>query len=90
VIDWWEWPEEVYPTYANGPDMLYLLTADSIVSEFTNHKLRVRLDGCFWLACYGNFGVNYLHKIIWNLKIIFELVVEHSKKCQQKTYCSFK
>jgi hypothetical protein len=39
-----EWPEEDYPIYANGPG--YVISsdiADSILSEFVEHKLRVRL-----------------------------------------------
>jgi hypothetical protein len=39
-----EWPEEDYPIYANGPG--YVISsdiADSILSEFVDHKLRVRL-----------------------------------------------
>ncbi|XP_047086258.1 hydroxyproline O-galactosyltransferase GALT6-like [Lolium rigidum] len=42
AVTYEEWPEEVYPTYANGPG--YVISsdiADSIVSEFTNHKLRL-------------------------------------------------
>ncbi|GFZ12074.1 Galactosyltransferase family protein [Actinidia rufa] len=37
-----EWPEEVYPPYANGPG--YIVTSDIahfIVSEFKKHKLRL-------------------------------------------------
>ncbi|KAF4376100.1 hydroxyproline O-galactosyltransferase GALT6 isoform X1 [Cannabis sativa] len=37
-----EWPEEVYPPYANGPG--YIMSSDiarSIVSEFRRHKLRL-------------------------------------------------
>ncbi|KAL3617999.1 hypothetical protein CASFOL_038320 [Castilleja foliolosa] len=37
-----EWPEEVYPTYANGPG--YIISSDianSIVSEFEKSKLRL-------------------------------------------------
>ena len=37
-----EWPEEVYPPYANGPG--YIISSDIakfIVSEFRRHKLRV-------------------------------------------------
>ncbi|KQK12625.1 hypothetical protein BRADI_1g04957v3 [Brachypodium distachyon] len=42
AVTYEEWPEEDYPTYANGPG--YVISsdiADSIVSEFTNHKLRL-------------------------------------------------
>ncbi|CAM0876999.1 unnamed protein product [Alopecurus aequalis] len=42
AVTYEEWPEEVYPTYANGPG--YVISsdiADSIVSEFTNDKLRL-------------------------------------------------
>ncbi|KAL3618052.1 Hydroxyproline O-galactosyltransferase galt6 [Castilleja foliolosa] len=38
-----EWPEEVYPTYANGPG--YIISSDianSIVSEFEKSKLIVQ------------------------------------------------
>jgi hypothetical protein len=57
-----EWPEEDYPIYANGPG--YVISsdiADSILSEFLNHKLRVSSVDCFWSALrdtnrgtYGN------------------------------------
>jgi hypothetical protein len=39
-----EWPEEVYPNYANGPG--YVISSDIaryIVSEFDNQTLRVRM-----------------------------------------------
>ncbi|XP_037436662.1 hydroxyproline O-galactosyltransferase GALT5-like [Triticum dicoccoides] len=42
AVTYEEWPEEDYPTYANGPG--YVISADiadSIVSEFTDHKLRL-------------------------------------------------
>lgn len=38
-----EWPEEVYPPYANGPG--YVLSSDiakNVVSDFEKHKLRVQ------------------------------------------------
>jgi hydroxyproline O-galactosyltransferase 2/3/4/5/6 len=37
-----EWPEELYPPYANGPG--YIISYDIakyIVAQQTNHKLRV-------------------------------------------------
>lgn len=37
-----EWPEEVYPPYANGPG--YILSSDIaeyVASKFKEHKLRV-------------------------------------------------
>jgi hypothetical protein len=74
-----EWPEEVYPTYANGPG--YVISsdiADSIVSEFTNHKLRVRSDDCFCSACFGILSDKNLHisKILYGTyQIILELLV---------------
>ncbi|KAK2663906.1 hypothetical protein Ddye_002480 [Dipteronia dyeriana] len=40
--DTFEWPEEDYPPYANGPG--YILSSDianSIVNEFEGHKLRL-------------------------------------------------
>lgn len=39
-----EWPEEVYPNYANGPG--YVISSDIahyIVSEFDNQTLRVSI-----------------------------------------------
>ncbi|KAG8098632.1 hypothetical protein GUJ93_ZPchr0013g37538 [Zizania palustris] len=42
AVTYEEWPEEDYPTYANGPG--YVISsdiADSIVSEFATHKLRL-------------------------------------------------
>jgi hypothetical protein len=39
-----EWPESVYPNYANGPG--YVISADIaryIVSEFDNQTLRVSI-----------------------------------------------
>jgi len=40
-----EWPEEVYPNYANGPG--YIVSSDIaryIVSEFDSQTLRVRIS----------------------------------------------
>uniref|UniRef100_A0A0A9EJ34 Hexosyltransferase n=1 Tax=Arundo donax TaxID=35708 RepID=A0A0A9EJ34_ARUDO len=42
AVTYEEWPEEVYPAYANGPG--YVISsniADFIVSEFTKRKLRL-------------------------------------------------
>lgn len=42
-----EWPEEDYPPYANGPG--YIISsaiANFVVSEFDNHKLKVRQIPC--------------------------------------------
>ncbi|XP_057473148.1 hydroxyproline O-galactosyltransferase GALT6-like [Actinidia eriantha] len=42
AVTYEEWPEEVYPPYANGPG--YIVTSDIarfIVSEFKKHKLRL-------------------------------------------------
>ncbi|KAJ8753522.1 hypothetical protein K2173_022763 [Erythroxylum novogranatense] len=42
AVTYEEWPEEVYPPYANGPG--YILSSDIarfIVSEFERHKLRL-------------------------------------------------
>ncbi|KAL6639671.1 hypothetical protein ACP70R_023401 [Stipagrostis hirtigluma subsp. patula] len=42
VVTYEEWPEEVYPAYANGPG--YVISSEIagyIVSEFTNQKLRL-------------------------------------------------
>lgn len=52
-----EWPEEDYPIYANGPG--YVISSDiaeSILSEFLNHKLRVSSVDCFWSAFRGTYG----------------------------------
>jgi len=57
-----EWPEEDYPIYANGPG--YVISsdiADSILSDFLNHKLRVSSVDCFWSAFRdtnrGTYGI---------------------------------
>ncbi|KAL6880051.1 hypothetical protein ACP4OV_011616 [Aristida adscensionis] len=42
AVTYEEWPEELYPSYANGPG--YVISSDIagyIVSEFTNQKLRL-------------------------------------------------
>lgn len=45
-----EWPEEDYPSYANGPG--YVLSSDIakfVVSDFEKHKLRVCV--CMCVVC---------------------------------------
>lgn len=44
-----EWPEEIYPPYANGPG--YIISSDIaeyIVSQHANHTLRVCNTCCFY------------------------------------------
>ncbi|KAL6563029.1 Hydroxyproline O-galactosyltransferase galt6 [Orobanche hederae] len=42
-----EWPEEDYPTYANGPS--YIISSDianSVLSDFEKHNLRLfKMEG---------------------------------------------
>lgn len=56
-----EWPEEDYPIYANGPG--YVISsdiADSILSEFVNHKLRVSSVDCFCSAFHDTNRVPHM------------------------------
>lgn len=64
-----EWPEEVYPPYANGPG--YVVSADiaqSIVSDFEKHKLRLfKMEDVSMGMWVENFNssrsVEYVHDL---------------------------
>ncbi|XP_052148277.1 hydroxyproline O-galactosyltransferase GALT6-like isoform X1 [Oryza glaberrima] len=69
AVTYEEWPEEDYPTYANGPG--YVISSDiaaSIVSEFTAHKLRLfKMEDVsmgMWVERFNNTRhVQYVHSI---------------------------
>ncbi|KAL5217347.1 hypothetical protein ABZP36_018031 [Zizania latifolia] len=69
AVTYEEWPEEDYPTYANGPG--YVISsdiADSIVSEFVYHKLRLfKMEDVsmgMWVARFNNTRhVKYVHSV---------------------------
>ncbi|KAM3261321.1 hypothetical protein ACQJBY_052157 [Aegilops geniculata] len=69
AVTYEEWPEEDYPTYANGPG--YVISADiadSIVSEFTDHKLRLfKMEDVSMGMWVGRFNhtrpVEYVHSV---------------------------
>uniref|UniRef100_A0A0E0D8G5 Galectin domain-containing protein n=1 Tax=Oryza meridionalis TaxID=40149 RepID=A0A0E0D8G5_9ORYZ len=69
AVTYEEWPEEDYPTYANGPG--YVISSDiaaSIVSEFTTHKLRLfKMEDVsmgMWVERFNNTRhVQYVHSI---------------------------
>uniref|UniRef100_A0A0D9W0B0 Galectin domain-containing protein n=1 Tax=Leersia perrieri TaxID=77586 RepID=A0A0D9W0B0_9ORYZ len=69
AVTYEEWPEEDYPTYANGPG--YVISsdiADSIVSEFATHKLRLfKMEDVsmgMWVERINNTRhVQYVHSI---------------------------
>lgn len=53
-----EWPEEVYPPYANGPG--YIVSSDVaeyVASKFDEHKLRVSFWLSFKFLCMLVFGI---------------------------------
>nr|CAB3492820.1 unnamed protein product [Digitaria exilis] len=72
AVTYEEWPEEDYPIYANGPG--YVISSDiaeSILSEFVNHKLRVSslfkmedVSMGMWVERFNNTRlVKYVHSI---------------------------
>ncbi|KAJ1293139.1 hypothetical protein BS78_01G045000 [Paspalum vaginatum] len=69
AVTYEEWPEEDYPIYANGPG--YVISsdiADSILSEFVNHKLRLfKMEDVsmgMWVERFNNTRlVKYVHSI---------------------------
>ncbi|KAJ8772146.1 hypothetical protein K2173_027323 [Erythroxylum novogranatense] len=64
-----EWPEEVYPPYANGPG--YILSSDIarfVVSEFERHKLRLfKMEDVsmgMWVELFNSSKpVEYVHSL---------------------------
>lgn len=69
AVTYEEWPEEDYPIYANGPG--YVISsdiADSILSEFVNHKLRLfKMEDVsmgMWVERFNNTRlVKYVHSV---------------------------
>ncbi|KAF0912689.1 hypothetical protein E2562_018940 [Oryza meyeriana var. granulata] len=69
AVTYEEWPEEDYPTYANGPG--YVISsdiADSIVSDFAAHKLRLfKMEDVsmgMWVERFNNTRhVQYVHSV---------------------------
>ncbi|KAK6924925.1 Glycosyl transferase, family 31, partial [Dillenia turbinata] len=69
AVTYEEWPEEVYPPYANGPG--YILSSDIaefIVSEFKGHKLRLfKMEDVsmgMWVEKFNRSRpVDYLHSL---------------------------
>ena len=70
LVSFQEWPEEAYPSYANGPG--YVISSDIaryIVSEFDNQTLRVNaylLDAVQFLAteCYSRRAEGVMAKLL--------------------------
>uniref|UniRef100_A0A0E0KKD3 Galectin domain-containing protein n=1 Tax=Oryza punctata TaxID=4537 RepID=A0A0E0KKD3_ORYPU len=69
AVTYEEWPEEDYPTYANGPG--YVISSDiaaSIMSEFATHKLRLfKMEDVsmgMWVERFNNTrDVQYVHSV---------------------------
>ncbi|XP_062212737.1 hydroxyproline O-galactosyltransferase GALT6-like [Phragmites australis] len=69
AVTYEEWPEEDYPIYANGPG--YVISsdiADSILSDFVNHKLRLfKMEDVsmgMWVDRFNNTRpVKYVHTV---------------------------
>ncbi|KAK3149027.1 hypothetical protein QOZ80_3AG0211940 [Eleusine coracana subsp. coracana] len=69
AVTYEEWPEEDYPIYANGPG--YVISsdiADSILSEFVDHKLRLfKMEDVsmgMWVERFNNTRpVKYIHSV---------------------------
>ncbi|KAG9152833.1 hypothetical protein Leryth_017657 [Lithospermum erythrorhizon] len=69
AVTYEEWPEEVYPAYANGPG--YIISADIakfVASEFEKHKLRLfKMEDVsmgMWVEKFNNITpVIYVHSL---------------------------
>nr|GMD28762.1 hydroxyproline O-galactosyltransferase GALT6-like [Ipomoea batatas] len=69
AVTYEEWPEEDYPPYANGPG--YVISSDvaeSIVSDFERHKLRLfKMEDVsmgMWVEKFNNSrSVEYVHSL---------------------------
>nr|GMD25840.1 hydroxyproline O-galactosyltransferase GALT6-like [Ipomoea batatas] len=69
AVTYEEWPEEDYPPYANGPG--YVISSDvaeSIVSDFEQHKLRLfKMEDVsmgMWVEKFNNSrSVEYVHSL---------------------------
>ncbi|CAI0379516.1 unnamed protein product [Linum tenue] len=65
AVTYKEWPEEVYPPYANGPG--YIVSSDIaefVVSEFEQHKLREDVSMGMWVEKFNSSKpVEYVHSL---------------------------
>lgn len=73
-----EWPEEVYPPYADGPG--YIISSDIanfIISDFEKHKLRVKLHYTLTIS-HSFVNSNKLHLVL-KLMVSWCTVVQNGR-----------